>query len=314
MRLFHPMAAVAVALAASTCWQAPVRAQTAPPSAAPTTTPTTPGPAAGAAVPHTDPVIAKVDGQEIHVSDLNEAAQNLPENMRQMPPTMLYPMLLDQMIDRDALVIAAKKQGLQNDPLVKRDLQRAADTTLQNALIKRDVGPTIAEAAIHARYDATIAGKPGEEEVDARHILLKTKPEAEKVIAELKGGADFAELAKKYSTDPAGAQGGDLGFFKKDDMLSEFSAAAFNLKPGEYTKEPVQTRYGWHVIELVARRQANPPTFEEAHDQLRQKLIEEGLQKVIGAARGGVTIVRFNPDGSPLRSTDGAEPPPPAKN
>jgi peptidyl-prolyl cis-trans isomerase C len=265
--------------------------------------------------PVADPVVAKVDGHEIHVSDLSEAAQALPDNMRQMPPTMLYPMLLDQLIDRDALVISAKKQGLEDDPLVKRELQRAADTTLQNALIKRDVGPTITEAAIHARYDATIAGKPGEEEVDARHILLKTKAEADKVITELKGGADFAALAKKYSTDPAGAQGGDLGFFKKDDMLPEFSAAAFALKPGEYTQAPVQTRYGWHVIEAVARRQANPPTYEEAHDQLRQKMIEEGLQKVIGAAKVGVTIVRFNPDGSPLRATDAAEPPsPPAKN
>jgi len=300
---FSPKAAMALALAVAPFVSHPAFAQTTPPAAAP-------GP-----VTAPDPVIAKVGSDDIHMSELSEAAQALPDSMRQMPPNVLYPMLLDQLIDRDALVISAKKQGLDNDPQVKRDIERAVDTTLQNALIKRDVGPTITEAAIHARYDATIAGKPGETEVDARHILLKTKDEADKVITELKGGADFATLAKKYSTDPAGTQGGDLGFFKKDDMLPEFSATAFALKPGEYTQTPVQTRYGWHVIEVVARRQANPPTYEEAHDQLRQKMIEEGLQKVIGAARVGVTIVRFNPDGSSLRATDAAEPPPPpAKN
>jgi peptidyl-prolyl cis-trans isomerase C len=259
-----------------------------------------------------DPVVAKVGPHDIHLSDVSDAAQSLPEQMRQMPPNVLFPMLLDQLIDRDAIVMAARKQGLENDPAVKKDLQRAEDTTLQNALIKRDVGPTITEAAIHARYDATIAGKPGETEVQARHILVASKPEAEKIIAELKGGGDFVTLAKKYSTDPAGANGGDLGFFKKDDMLPEFSAAAFALKPGEYTQEPVQTRYGWHVIEAVARKQADPPTYQEAHDQLRQKMIEEGLHKVIAAARDSLTIVRFNSDGSPLRTTDNAEPPPAA--
>jgi peptidyl-prolyl cis-trans isomerase C len=292
------LVALALVLACSTGLAPPARAQSTPAGAEPAGKP--------------DPVVAKVGAHDIHLSDVSEAAQALPEQMRQMPQNVLFPMLLDQLIDRDAIVAAARKQGLENDPAVKKDLQRAEDTTLQNALIKREVGPTITEAAIHARYDATIAGKPGETEVNARHILVASKAEAEKVIAELKAGADFATLAKKYSTDPAGAQGGDLGFFKKDDMLPEFSAAAFALKPGEYTETPVQTRYGWHVIQVVTRKQADPPTYQEAHDQLRQKMIEEGLQKVIGAAKSGLTIVRFNSDGSPLRATDTAEPPAPA--
>jgi peptidyl-prolyl cis-trans isomerase C len=314
---FPNVAAFALMLAATSCLPSLARSQTAPGTPVPVPGGATEAAPSGAAdlsgpsgAGKPDPVVATVNGRDIHLSDVSDAAQALPEQMRQMPPSVLFPMLLDQLVDREALVVSARKQGLENDPVVKRELQRADDTTLQNALIKRDVGPTITEPAIRARYDATIAGKPGEAEVDARHILVGTKAEAEKVIAELKAGADFATLAKKYSTDPAGAQGGDLGFFKKDDMLPEFSAAAFALKPGDYTQTPVQTRYGWHVIQSVARRQAAPPTFEEAPDQLRQKMIEEGLQKVIGAARAGVTVVRFNPDGSPLRPTDGAEPPP----
>jgi peptidyl-prolyl cis-trans isomerase C len=323
---FRSLVAYAGVLIATTSIVSPVHAQSqatqpadpgtpvpVPGGVTPVPPPGAPDAAAPKAASGPDPVVAKVDQQEIHMSDMSEAAQMLPDNMRQMPPNVLYPMLLDQLIDRDALVVAARKQGLENDPQVKRDMQRAMDTALQNALIKRDVGPTITEQAIHARYDATIAGKPGETQVDARHILLNSKAEAEKVIAELNAGADFATLAKKYSTDPAGAQGGDLGFFKKDEMLPEFSDAAFALKPGEYTKTPVQTRYGWHVIQAVSRRQAAQPTYEEARDQLRQKMIEEGLQKVIGAARSEVTIVRFNPDGSAQRALDLAEPPP-AKN
>ena len=92
------------------------------------------------------------------------------------------------------------------------------------------------------------------EEVHARHILVKTEAEAKSIIDQLNKGADFAALAKKYSTDPAAASGGDLGYFSRDDMVPAFSAAAFALKPGQYTKTPVKTQFGWHVIKVVDRR------------------------------------------------------------
>ena len=128
------------------------------------------------------------------------------------------------------------------------------------------------------------------------------------IITKIKAGADFAALAKEKSTDPAAANGGDLGFFKAEDMLPEFSTMAFSLKPGEVSSKPVQTRYGWHVIKVEERRQQPAPTFEEVHDQLRQQMIEDGINKTVTAARAQVKIERFNPDGTPVRAPEAAAP------
>jgi peptidyl-prolyl cis-trans isomerase C len=266
-------------------------------------------PPAPAAPP--DPVVATVNGQAIHLSDVTALAQTLPDQMHSMPPSQLYPLLLDQLIDRAALVIEAKHDGLDKTPAVTRQIQQATDSVLQNALIQGKVGPLVTEAAIHARYDQQVAGKPAEEEVQASHILLPTKQAADKVIAELKAGADFADLAKKDSTDPAAAQGGDLGFFKQGDMVPEFSAAAFALQPGQYTQTPVHTSFGWHVIKVTARHAVPPQTYEQAHDALRQQIIQAALKDVIGQARDGLKIEEFNPDGTAHRTLDTAEPPPP---
>ncbi len=287
-----------------------------PPSAA--ATPGAPAPQAesaptpaGAAAPATDPVVGLVDGQAIHLSDISDAVKGLPDEYRGMPAPTLFPLLLDQLIDRKAVAIVARKQGLDKDPAVQREVARAEDAALQNALLSRDISPLVTDAAVHARYDKDYKGKTGEEEVHAEHILVPTEDEAKSVIAELGKGADFAALAKQHSKDPGAANGGDLGWFKAGDMLPEFSAAAFALKPGQITQTPVKTRFGWHVIKLEERRMAPPPSFEQAHDELRQTMIQEDLRKVLADVRAQVKVQRFNVDGSPARATDAAEPPPP---
>jgi peptidyl-prolyl cis-trans isomerase C len=211
------------------------------------------------------------------------------------------------------VVLLARKEGLQDDPAVKKQIARAEDATLQNALFSRDIGPQVTEAKVKERYEATVANKPGEEEVHAAHILVAKEDDAKSIIAELDKGGDFAALAKAHSTDPGAAQGGDLGFFKKADMLPEFSAAAFALEPGKITQEPIHTQYGWHVIKLIERRTAPAPTFEQAHDQIRQEMIQAGVKQVVAEARQGLTVEKFNPDGSTPKATDAAEPPPAAK-
>ena len=157
-----------------------------------------------------DPVVAKVDGAPIHLSDLQDAAQSLPENLRGMPQQTLLPLLLDQVIDGRALVAEARKSGLDKDPAVQRQVAAAEDRALQNAMLTTEVTPTITDDALHARYNQKYAGKPGEEEVHARHILVDNEADAKKIIAELKGGADFAALAKQYSKDPSGAKDGAI--------------------------------------------------------------------------------------------------------
>jgi peptidyl-prolyl cis-trans isomerase C len=242
---------------------------------------------------------------------LQDAAQSLPENLRGMPQQTLLPLLLDQVIDGRALVAEARKSGLDKDPAVQLQVAAAEDRALQNAMLTKEVTPTITDDALHARYDQEYAGKPGEEEVHARHILVDNEADAKKIIAELKGGADFAALAKQYSKDPSGAKdGGDLGFFKKDEMVPEFATAAFALQPGHISPEPVHTQFGWHGIQVIGRRNAAPPTFDQARDELRQKMIQEGVQKAVAKARASASIEKFNLDGSQIRATDTAEPPP----
>jgi peptidyl-prolyl cis-trans isomerase C len=294
MRPTLPRVALALALLAP----APLLAQTAPAAPAP------------AATPAEDPVVARVGTAEILRSDVTAAIQELPAQYRAMPEAQLFPMMVDQLVDRLAVAALARSNGLDKDPAVQRAIARAADEVLQNAELRREIEPAISDAALHARYDAEIAGKPGETEVHAAHILVKTEAEAEDIIKQLKGGADFAALAKARSSDPGAAEGGDLGFFKKSEMVPEFADAAFALKPGEISDKPVKSQFGWHVIKVIATRQAPPETYEQAVGALRQKAIHDGVLKVVAEAHKGLAIERFNADGTPRRATDGATPPP----
>jgi peptidyl-prolyl cis-trans isomerase C len=305
-----PLAALAAlcCLASPAVAQAPAGQAPAQPQAAQSTpAQTTPTPAAP------DPVVARVDGSEIRFSDVQDAMQGLPAEYRNMPPQMLYPALIDQLIDRKAAAVLAHKEGMDRDPAVQRQMARAQEDALQSALFHRDIAPLVTDQAVHARYDHDIAGKPGEPEVHARHILVANEADAVAIIAELKKGGDFAAIAKARSSDPGAAQGGDLGWFKKGDMLPEFSDAAFAMQPGQIGDKPVHTRYGWHVIQVMERRTAPPPSYEQARDELRNQMIQEAVQKLLADARSKVSVEKFNIDGSTPRPTDAAEPPPAPK-
>ena len=125
----------------------------------------------------------------------------------------------------------------------------------------------------------------------ARHILVKTKEEAEAIIKELDAGADFAKLAKEKSTGPVRPEGGDLGFFSPGQMVPAFEKAAFALKAGKYTKEPVKTQFGWHVIKVEEKRNAPPPEFDQVKDQVRQLVLRE---KYMATGRQGPQAARID--------------------
>jgi peptidyl-prolyl cis-trans isomerase C len=126
--------------------------------------------------------------------------------------------------------------------------------------------------------------------VRARHILVRTQEEAEAIIEQLDAGADFAELAVEKSTDPGKGDGGDLGYFGPGQMVEPFEEAAFALEVGAYTKEPVQTQFGWHVIKVEDRRAQQPPAFEDVKEQIRSILFRDAYGSVVEKARAGAKI------------------------
>jgi peptidyl-prolyl cis-trans isomerase C len=258
-----------------------------------------------------DPVLATVNGQPIRFSDVKDAVATLPPQARAMPPQQLYPLLVEQLIDARALLIQAQRVGLDKDPEVQKVVKMAQEHALETALLNKVVRPQVTEEAVKAKFDQDNAGKQGETEVHARHILVPDEATAKKIIAELKKGGDFAALSKQYSKDPGAAkQGGDLGFFKKTEMVPEFADAAFALKDNEVSPTPVKTQFGWHVIQVMGHRSAPPPNYEEQRDQLRQAMIQAAVQKEVASVRSAVTIEKFNMDGTPVKPTDSAEPPP----
>jgi peptidyl-prolyl cis-trans isomerase C len=298
MRTSLTIAAVALvaALSATVHAQAPAPASTPPAPSA--TAPT-----------EKDPVIATVGGADIRMSDFRAALAGLPDEYRKMPAVQLFPLMQEQLVDRLAVAMLARKEGLERDPAVERAIERSTNAVLENALLHRDIEPLISEDKIKARYDATIASKPGQQEAHARHILVDSEDQAKKIIAQLKGGADFAALAKQYSKDHGASDDGDLGWFKKDAMVAEFSTAVFGMKSGETSQQPVHTQFGWHVIQVLGFRQAPPPSFAESEEQLRQQMIEEGVRKVVAQAREGLKIELFKPDGSPANAAPAAAAP-----
>ena len=254
-----------------------------------------------------DPVVAVVDGQELRRSDLEEAAASLPEQYRQMPLPMIYDLLLDRVIDFELLAREAERLDLGEEPEVQPALERARADVLRNALVQRQVLEGTSEDRLRERYEELKESEDFvREEVHARHILLESEEEAQAVIDELREGADFAALAGERSTDPSAERNaGDLGYFAREQMVEEFADAAFELEVGEVSPEPVQSQFGWHVIEVLDRRSVEP-SFAETEPQLRQELAREAITSLLAGLREDAEIERFALDGSPQEPAAGA--------
>ena len=254
-------------------------------------------------LPPPNTVVARVDGTELHLSDVEAAQQNLSPQAQKLPLEQIYPMLLDRLVDGMLITEAGRKERLEQDPELQVRLKRYEDRLIQEAYLNQAIKAAETEDQLKARYQTFAKDTAGREEVHAQHILVKTEDEAKSVIAELDKGADFGELAKKYSTDPSASSGGDLGYFGHDDMVKSFTDAAFALSPGRYSKTPVKTEFGWHVIKVEDRRAGKPPSFEEAREQLSRELAHEIIDAKLQNLRGAAKIEEFGLDGKPLPAT-----------
>ncbi len=259
-----------------------------------------PAPAQNTAAKGDDPVVARVNGKELHRSDVALAQRSLPEQYQQVPLPQIYPMLLDQLVSGMLIAEAGRKDKLADDPEVKRRTARLEDRVIQEIYINRAVEAAATDKKLHEQYDKFVKAQPANEEVSARHILVATEDEAKAIIVDLGKGADFATLAKQKSTDPAKDTGGDLGFFTRDSMVPEFADAAFKLGKGEYTKTPVHTQFGWHIIKVEDRRTAAPPSFEDSKDELTNEVAREVITAKVKALKDGAKVETFALDGSPM--------------
>jgi len=257
-------------------------------------------PPAASPLPPPNTVVARIDGTELHLSDVEAAQQSLPPQAQKLPLAQVYPLLLDRLVDGALIAEAGRKQHLNRDPAVQARLKLFEDRLIQQAYVEQVIKAAESEDRLKARYQRFVQEKPAREEVHARHILVKTEAEAKSVIAELDKGADFATLAKKYSTDSGAASGGDLGYFTRDDMVPAFAAAAFALPVGKYTETPVKTEFGWHVILVEDHRVKKPPSFDEAREQVRHLAARDIIEAKLKELRGGAKIETFGLDGKPL--------------
>lgn len=245
-----------------------------------------------------DPVVANVDGHPLHLSELGLASDTLPENLRTLPFDRLYPALLERMIDHQAIVAMARRQGMEDDPAIRREIAAATERVLEAAYLRREAMAKVTDDAIRARYNQEFGSRSATEEVRARHILVATEAEANDVIAQLKSGADFAALAAKLSKDPDGQRGGDLGFFRREQVWPGFADLAFTLDPGQVGPKPVHNEFGWHVIKVEERRIVAPPSLADARAGIREELTAEAIRAVVRQARAQLPIHEFNADGS----------------
>ena len=247
-----------------------------------------------------DPIVASVDGTKIRQSDVAALIETLPQQYRDIPMQMLFPALLERAIDGELLQREAEKTGLAENAEVKRRVVQYRARLMQEQYLSEKLDAAITDEKVQAEYDKRLKDAPKGEEIRASHILVSEEGEAKDIVRALDRGADFAALAKEKSIDPGAANGGDLGYFTADQMVPEFSAAAFALAPGAYSKEPVKSQFGWHVIRVVDRRDLAPPSLDMVREQLRAELAEQEARRILGALRSGATIERFGMDGQPL--------------
>jgi peptidyl-prolyl cis-trans isomerase C len=242
-----------------------------------------------------DKVLATIGGINITNKEVDQISTDLDPQFAKLPDDQRRLAALAAIIDIKSLAAKAEAEKLDQTPEFKSRLEFLKDRALHNDYFKQQVVDKITDADIRARYDKEIAAMPPQSEVRARHILVKTKEEAEAIIKQLDGGAKFEDVAKEKSTDGSAAQGGDLGYFGPGQMVPEFEKAANALEIGKYTETPVQSQFGFHIIKLEDKRTQQPPAFDQVKDQVKSILIRERYMELVKKERGDLKVEFTDP-------------------
>ena len=258
----------------------------------------------GAAAPATeapaispDTVVATVGGETITEADIAFAAEDLQQELAQIPPAERKAFLVTVLIDMKVMAKAAREAQFDQTDVFKRRLQYLEERALRRAFFAERIAAEVTDDAIQAAYDELVAGFTPQDEVRASHILVATQEDAQAIKAELATGKPFADLAREKSIDPSAAQNaGDLGFFSRGMMVQPFEEAAFALTEPGQVSEPVESQFGWHVIRLEEKRQSQPPALDAVRPQLQQQVMFSAFEDAVGGLKDGLAIEIPDPE------------------
>ena len=240
-----------------------------------------------------DKVLAKVSGAEIRQSDVTMAEEELAPSLAQMDPATKDENVLAFLIDMKIVAKAAEDEKIADTEEFKKRLTFTRNRLLMDSLLAAKGKAATNDDAMKKVYEDASKQISSEQEVHARHILVETEDEAKAIKAELDKGADFAELAKKKSKDPGASDGGDLGFFTKEQMVPEFSEVAFKLDPGKIS-DPVKSQFGWHIIKVEEKRNRKAPDFDQVKAQIETYVTRKAQADFVGKLRESAKIERMD--------------------
>ncbi|MEN8723261.1 MAG: peptidylprolyl isomerase [Alphaproteobacteria bacterium] len=249
-------------------------------------------PAAAQDQADSDPVIARVGDQELRASELAAQAQMAGNNLNFMPEEQKQAMLLDMTISMHLGAIAARRDGLDQTEDYKHSLAVIERQILYSSWLMKVSEEVASDEIVEKALKDNMFDIEVPVEIEARHILLETEDEARAIIKLLNDGGDFATLAAENSTGPTGKTGGGLGFFRHEQMVKPFADAAFDMKVGTLRQDPVQTQFGWHVIEVTDRRER----ADEAKNEIANRLLGEAIEKRMTDLRDEIGIEFVGPD------------------
>lgn len=255
-----------------------------------------------------DPVVARVNGTQIFASDVNLSAQEqgfVDEGISLPKRDDRYRGVLDELIDQRLLALDAENQGLNAERDAKIRLAAARERILGNMRVERHLRETVNEAAIRRMYEEQAKLAARGDEIRARHILVDEKAKADNLLKQLKNGADFAALARVHSLDEGSAErGGDLGYFTQDMLNIDFTRPIFNAGKGTRIG-PLKSEFGWHIAEVLDRRPAAQPSFEDLKPKIVNFMTFDAIQDLLTDLRGDAEVVIPEPNDT---ETNPAEP------
>ncbi|HET7650753.1 MAG TPA: peptidylprolyl isomerase [Gammaproteobacteria bacterium] len=253
-------------------------------------------------------VLATVNGTPITNDMFRAYVRTLTGGQEPQLDAQKRQLVLDRLIDMTVLAQTAEKDGLAKDPKVAAELAVQHKALLAQSQVRKylDEHP-VTDDQIKAEYDKRVKSMPGQE-FRARHILVSNEKLAKSIIEQLKHGANFATLAKKYSKDGSAKSGGELGWFSPDQMVPEFSKAVEGLKKGQFTTTPVQTQFGWHVIQLEDTRSQPAPSLDSMRQQLENELQGQNIQNYVNGLRSAAKVDIKKTDNTPAKPAQAPAP------